>query len=154
MPSLKQTLILLPLLGLVAAAPTNFARDLDTTDYGPTVLNTVGIYHPDGSWDANEQADADLDDNGDAMLDHAVKRRSALAPRQYVGETIDKAASTTGVMTGQIAKGVPIFFKKTLKTGKSFWSSFKGNFQWKRDVGPTSTFSKLGPEEIYTDAVE
>ncbi|TLD03221.1 uncharacterized protein PgNI_12430 [Pyricularia grisea] len=131
MPSVKQTLILLPLLGLAAAAPTNLPRDVgNTADGAPSsVLDAVDYYPAGGS--GNQGAEAN-------RVNGAIQRRS---PQYQKRGTLTDGSELVAETTGSTLKFVGDTGVKAVKAVPSiwdtFWSALKGKNS-KRDVSGAS----------------
>ncbi|TLD15274.1 hypothetical protein PspLS_10737 [Pyricularia sp. CBS 133598] len=143
MPSVKRTVILLPLLGLVAAAPTNLPRDLGKTgDADTSVLD--GFVH----WPAGGSG------NGDDEVDtgnSAIQRRS---PQTQEDGTLTRgshmAAEGTGSVLNFLFDTAKKFGKTAPEVARTFWGAATGKDS-KRDVSSASvddTASTLGKRRV------
>ncbi|KAI6265071.1 hypothetical protein MCOR07_008199 [Pyricularia oryzae] len=130
MPSVKQTLILLPLLGLAGAAPTSLPRD----------LGNAGGSDPEPVLDWVVQYDADTP-NG------AIGRRS---PQDPQGGTLTRGSGMVAEGAGSALGFLSDTSVKFVKTAPSIWDRFWSALRGKKaennppsaPVGPAGTLSK------------
>ncbi|TLS26659.1 hypothetical protein PpBr36_04032 [Pyricularia pennisetigena] len=131
MPSVKQTLILLPLLGLAVAAPTNLPRDLGNAggDAPNLVLDARDHYAAGGSGNWEDEADA---------LNDAIQSGSAQhQKRGTLTDGSELVAGTAGRTINFLGNTGKKFFTAVPDVWNEFWGNARGKPS-KRDVAGAS----------------